>query len=121
MGANGKHQQCKGRAKGFANSSTMCLSVDYYLCSFARHTCSNRMRHNFILFCIENKSVYKSLKESANDLSDLQLFSSPDKDAALACARKFVAKLYDQRNNFKSFIMALIKCVSSLPLVKIQV
>ena len=57
--------------------------------------------HMFIL----HKSVYKTLKEYANDFSDLQLLSSPDKDDALACSRKFVENFMIRRTTLNRLFM----------------
>jgi hypothetical protein len=44
--------------------------------------------------------VYKILK--APDFHDLDNLGDPDKDVAISCSLRFVARLYDQRKSFAS-------------------
>ena len=47
-------------------------------------------------FGIGKKSVYKILK--APDFHDLDNLGDPDKDVAISCSSRFVARLYDQKS-----------------------
>ena len=51
-------------------------------------------------FGIGKKSVYKILK--APDFHDLDNLGDPDKDVAISCSSRFVARLYDQKKSFAS-------------------
>ena len=41
--------------------------------------------------------VYKTLKDAASDFHDLDNLGDPDKDVAISCSSRFVARLYDQK------------------------
>jgi hypothetical protein len=43
------------------------------------------------------KLVYKILKDAASDFHDLDILGDPDKDVAISCSSRFVARLYDQK------------------------
>ena len=45
---------------------------------------------------IGKKSVYKILKDAAPDFHDLDNLGDPDKDVAISCSSRFVARLYDR-------------------------
>jgi hypothetical protein len=51
---------------------------------------------------IGKKSVYKILKDAAPDFHDLDNLGDPDKDVAISCSSRFVARLYDQKKSFVS-------------------
>jgi hypothetical protein len=51
-------------------------------------------------FGIGKKSVYKILK--APDFHDLDNLGDPDKDVAISCSSRFVARLYDQKKSCAS-------------------
>ena len=51
-------------------------------------------------FGIGKKSVYKILK--APDFHDLDNLGDPDKDVAISCSSRFVARLYDQQKSCAS-------------------
>jgi hypothetical protein len=42
--------------------------------------------------------VYKILKDAASDIHDLDNLGDPDKDVAISCSSRFVARLYDQKS-----------------------
>jgi hypothetical protein len=42
--------------------------------------------------------VYKILKDAASDFHDLDNLGDPDKDVAISCSSRFVARLYDQKS-----------------------
>jgi hypothetical protein len=42
--------------------------------------------------------VYKILKDVASDFHDLDNLGDPDKDVAISCSSRFVARLYDQKS-----------------------
>jgi hypothetical protein len=42
--------------------------------------------------------VYKKLKDAASDFHDLDNLGDPDKDVAISCSSRFVARLYDQKS-----------------------
>jgi hypothetical protein len=42
--------------------------------------------------------VYKILKDEASDFHDLDNLGDPDKDVAISCSSRFVARLYDQKS-----------------------
>jgi hypothetical protein len=42
--------------------------------------------------------VYKILKDAASDIHDLDNLRDPDKDVAISCSSRFVARLYDQKS-----------------------
>ena len=44
------------------------------------------------------KLVYKILKDAASDFHDLDNLGDPDKDVAISCSSRFVARLYDQKS-----------------------
>ena len=44
------------------------------------------------------KLVYKILKDAASDFHHLDDLGDPDKDAAISCSSRFVARLYDQKS-----------------------
>ena len=54
------------------------------------------------------KLVYKILKDAASDSHDLDNLGDPDKDVAIACSSRFVARLYDQKS-FASSIHSINK------------
>ncbi|CAC5420188.1 unnamed protein product [Mytilus coruscus] len=54
------------------------------------------------LFGIGKKSVYKVLKDSALDFSDLYNLGDSDTETAISCSRRFVARLYDQKKKYAS-------------------
>jgi hypothetical protein len=45
--------------------------------------------------------VYKILKDAATDFHDLDNLGDPDKDVAISCSSRFVARLYDQKKSFE--------------------
>jgi hypothetical protein len=47
--------------------------------------------------------VYKILKDAASDFHDLDNLGDPDKDVAISCSSRFIARLYDQKKSFASF------------------
>jgi hypothetical protein len=54
-----------------------------------------------ILPCFPNSLsllVYKILKDAASDFHDLDNLGDPDKDVAISCSSRFVARLYDQKS-----------------------
>jgi hypothetical protein len=53
-------------------------------------------------FGIGKKSVYKQLKDATPDFHDLENLGDPDKDVAILCSSRFVARLYDQKKSFAS-------------------
>ena len=53
-------------------------------------------------FGIGKQSVYKILKDAAPDFHDLDNLGDPDKDVAISCSSRFVARLYDQKKSFAS-------------------
>jgi hypothetical protein len=53
-------------------------------------------------FGIGKTSVYKILKDAAPDFHDLDNLGDPDKDVAISCSSRFVARLYDQKKSFAS-------------------
>ena len=53
-------------------------------------------------FGIGKKSVYKLIKFSSADLSDLSQLKEPDLRSSLCVARKVVSKLYDPKVKYKS-------------------
>ena len=42
--------------------------------------------------------MYKILKDAASDFHDLDNLGDPDKDVAISCSSRFVARLYDQKS-----------------------
>ena len=48
------------------------------------------------------KSVYKLIKSSSADLTDLSQLKEPDIQSSLCVARKVVSKLYDPKGKYKS-------------------
>ena len=42
--------------------------------------------------------MYKILKDAASDIHDLDNLGDPDKDVAISCSSRFVARLYDQKS-----------------------
>ena len=42
--------------------------------------------------------MYKILKDAAPDFHDLDNLGNPDKDVAISCSSRFVARLYDQKS-----------------------
>jgi hypothetical protein len=44
--------------------------------------------------------VYKILKDAAPDFHDLDNLGDPDKDVAISCSSRFVARLYGQKKSF---------------------
>ncbi|CAC5359891.1 unnamed protein product [Mytilus coruscus] len=54
------------------------------------------------LFGICKKSVYKVLKDAVLDFSDLDNLGDSDRETAISCSRRFVARLYDQKKNYAS-------------------
>jgi hypothetical protein len=42
--------------------------------------------------------VYKILKDAASDFHDLDNLGDPDKDVAISCSARFVARLYVQKS-----------------------
>ena len=44
------------------------------------------------------KLVYKILKDATSDFHDLDNLGDPDKDVAISCSSRFVARLYDQKS-----------------------
>ena len=48
------------------------------------------------------KLVYTILKDAASDIHDLDNLGDPDKDVAISCSSRFVARLYDQKKYFAS-------------------
>ena len=44
------------------------------------------------------KLVYKILKDAASDFHDLDNLGDPDKDVAISCSSRFVARPYDQKS-----------------------
>jgi hypothetical protein len=42
--------------------------------------------------------VYKILKDAASDFHDLDNLGDPDKDVAISCSSRFVARLCDQKS-----------------------
>ena len=44
------------------------------------------------------KLVYKILKDAASDFHNLDNLGDPDKDVAISCTLRFVARLYDQKS-----------------------
>jgi hypothetical protein len=49
------------------------------------------------IFGIGKKSVFKLIKSSSAELSDLSELKDPDLESSICVARKVVAKLYDPR------------------------
>jgi hypothetical protein len=45
---------------------------------------------------IGKMSMYKILKDAAPDFHDLDNLGDPDKDVAISCSSRFVARLYEQ-------------------------
>ncbi|CAG2233318.1 unnamed protein product [Mytilus edulis] len=54
------------------------------------------------IFGIGKKSVYKLLKTSSEDLSDLMQLAQSDLDVSISASRKLVARLYDPKGKYKS-------------------
>ncbi|CAG2199629.1 unnamed protein product [Mytilus edulis] len=54
------------------------------------------------IFGIAKKSVYKLLKTSSEDLSDLMQLAQSDLDVSKSASRKLVARLYDPKGKYKS-------------------
>jgi hypothetical protein len=46
--------------------------------------------------------VCKILKDAASDFHDLDNLGDPDKDVAISCSSRFIARLYDQKKSFAS-------------------
>ena len=46
--------------------------------------------------------MYKILKDAASDFHDLDNLGDPDKDVAISCSSRFIARLYDQKKSFAS-------------------
>ena len=44
------------------------------------------------------KLVYKIMKDAISDFHDLDKLGDPDKDVAISCSSRFVARLYDQKS-----------------------
>jgi hypothetical protein len=44
------------------------------------------------------KLVYKILKDAASDFHNLDNLGDSDKDVAISCSSRFVARLYDQKS-----------------------
>ena len=44
------------------------------------------------------KLVYKILKDAASDFHHLDNLGDPDKDVAMSCSSRFIARLYDQKS-----------------------
>jgi hypothetical protein len=42
--------------------------------------------------------MYKILKDATPDFHDLDNLGNPDKDVAISCSSRFVARLYDQKS-----------------------
>ena len=42
------------------------------------------------------------MKDAASDFHDLDKLGDPDKDVAISCSSRFVARLYDQKKSFVS-------------------
>ena len=42
--------------------------------------------------------MYKILKDATSDFHDLDNLGDPDKDVAISCSSRFVARLYDQKS-----------------------
>ena len=54
------------------------------------------------VFGIGKKSVFKLIKSSSAELSDLSQLKHPDLESSICVARKVVAKLYDPKAKYKS-------------------
>jgi hypothetical protein len=86
---------------GFLPIHELCSSLSEITCRVlpAAHALSG-CDTTSSFFGIGKKSVYKILK--APDFHDLDNLGDPDKDVAISCSSRFVARLYDQKKSCAS-------------------
>ena len=87
------------------------LCMNYSVCSsFSEITCRFLPGAHALSGCNTTSSffgngkklVYKILKDAASDFHDLDNLGDPDKDVAISCSSRFVARLYDQKKSCAS-------------------